>query len=1381
MPVVAAANAFAALATTTLATKVLVYGSILVGSFIIGRALVPSIPKLNSSAQDPKRVRSSFNAERTPARWVVGRARVGGWIYSMEEGLDGYFKITADISDPGFGYRALSVSIAVSESGFDAIEKVYINGAEVVMDRVASVNASGVYTLYGSGDTIPSIAPMVPSQDQERRIITQGGSFTSSSFTFKRIPGTLPLNDPDTILDVTITQGSTTEEINNISLAALYAEEASEGDMVTNDNSLRYTRGSWGIGITTDGSNGILIGVTDVGTYTVDIIAENRRSLYYVDLQDADNVAEYANLWVEPLGTERGDKVITRSDVAGNTPNTTDRRAQNVGIVWQYLFQPLEDLPGRDVHPSTATEELVWQSVPSFEYLCKGIRIRWPQDNAGTLQTDPAWTDNAAAILYWFLTDRCGVTPDVIDNASFRAAYTRCASSVVIGDTSINRGTCDGVIDSTDSTDPWPTIKEILFCFNGELVEVDGKIRIMAGVARAVTRFLTDADIISTDEILIAPPYRDRINAAVMGLVQSSENDYTTYELPEFIDTDAMERDGSKLSVDLGTRAFVRDPRRAQQLVAVELKKARARATYTYTLAPGATFDKLTWAPGDIVGVTDSETGLSNMRMKILQTTLNADFSVTVVLQESPVGIYDDTTVVLPPLDTSPPPPPARDDRPAAPSGFTAVGSIDVEGGRIVSRIRCAVDDYRVATVFHIVGPNGYEERVIAFGEYTFEVPEEGTYEIKARTIVGRFESSGVDRSVTISYASLNPPTPVLGTVTSNITFNNARTNAEVRLVVNWTSTNFDTIVKLVGKSTPVGTDNADVNEEQLIPSDQSSATFLVPGLGDLTLTLQHQLTAIDRQGTILSSDRTVGIGTHTPTTIVPTTSIDTNIADDGTIVSDIIFNWASQPDRTRVQVEGPEMYDRTRETLEPPLRFSVYRQGTYTYSAEHYNAHAEGTEVTGSVSVDWSGITPTQRLRGSANSNGRIVNITLEEARQRHITQAEFRYTFRPEGDTTSPSAITTETEWNAAAVLGRFPYSTHITTSVETNGTYRVYGRAVNSAGLLGPISEIGTVFIFIVIEGGGSVEFGTNWDGVFDFMDILSNSGPAGDIIVYNPGDVYTLTKGQFSNVEGWPFGKEKTWSMTFPRANNRDIRTTKDQERIRWTVGTNNQAEGSAWPHQWVDGDADIYLGTFSLERTGEGFQVGITLKKGTGTGTEVTEENEVLMGLEQRGTFTLTYGSTTINIASPDYSDNVASDDTEPFLWIPPTGVQSQLNALLNGLVDGSITDDVVLKLRESPSFQSPVVDLGELRTWSVAMFATILQPTNPQAPTITPVSTYTITLEYGPTTALGNVRTISPASFIQIQNLRHIRVRVNLSEAWVGSAFSSLRLQWGRE
>ena len=102
-----------------------------------------------------------------------------------------------------------------------------------------------------------------------------------------------------------------------------------------------------------------------------------------------------------------------------NFPVAWDATHQLNGVSWVHIELRQPDY-GND------TEDRFWTQIPNVEYLLKGKKITWPG------QAIAVWTESAAAIRHWWLTNR-RLRPDIsIDDASVISAHSLCEELVSI-------------------------------------------------------------------------------------------------------------------------------------------------------------------------------------------------------------------------------------------------------------------------------------------------------------------------------------------------------------------------------------------------------------------------------------------------------------------------------------------------------------------------------------------------------------------------------------------------------------------------------------------------------------------------------------------------------------------------------------------------------------------------------------------------------------------------------------------------------------------------------------------------------------------------------------------------------------------------------------
>lgn len=319
---------------------------------------------------------------------------------------------------------------------------------------------------------------------------------------------------------------------------------------------------------------------------------------------------------------------------------TTDHQLPGMSWLYVKLNQP---------NYGVKVERRFWKGFPTLQFRVRGLRLTWPG------QTTPRWTDNAAAIRYFWLTQRRAVPETLIDAADFRAAYDLCDESVTVPlppayadyESTARRYSVNGIIRSGDDAE---TVEAQLdYAWQGYAVEAGGIFYFRPGASRTPTLTITPDDIEAVVSVEPAPPLQQRINAVSFGLRQSREHDWLELTLPEYVDADAVNRDRRKLPTSLASLEFITSAVQALRLTAQLLRRARATATYTMRVKPYSGFANMRLIPTDRVLVTCPQYGLTNTRLTILKTVTHDDWSTTLVLTEDPADLYNDK-VELPTL-----------------------------------------------------------------------------------------------------------------------------------------------------------------------------------------------------------------------------------------------------------------------------------------------------------------------------------------------------------------------------------------------------------------------------------------------------------------------------------------------------------------------------------------------------------------------------------------------------------------------------------------------------------------------------------------------------------------------------------------------------------
>ncbi len=295
-------------------------------------------------------------------------------------------------------------------------------------------------------------------------------------------------------------------------------------------------------------------------------------------------------------------------------------------------------------------EKRLFTRVPNIEFLVKGIKITWPGQTAGK------WTENAAALRYWWETERRGRPATAIHQGDFSAAYTLCDREVTVSlpsgyegfNATSMRYSINGMVESGDDVSRVETNMDAAWA--GQVVEAGGMLRFRPGGIRPATSeiVLTDKNIIDGPVTRPWPGLQERVNAVNTEILQSREHEWTSLSLPEYVDAAALTRDGHKRPAQVRLE-YVVDPIAAGRLQATNLRRQRESLRVQFTIMPGESFEHMEYVPTEVVKLTSSELGLTEQLMEVERVEYREDWSVNLTLREVLDGTYADT-LVLPPL-----------------------------------------------------------------------------------------------------------------------------------------------------------------------------------------------------------------------------------------------------------------------------------------------------------------------------------------------------------------------------------------------------------------------------------------------------------------------------------------------------------------------------------------------------------------------------------------------------------------------------------------------------------------------------------------------------------------------------------------------------------
>lgn len=432
------------------------------------------------------------------------------------------------------------------------------------------------------------------------------------------------------------------------------------------------------------------------------------------------------------------------------------------------LHQPYRETSGENAQEQY---DVLWAGFPNIQFGMFGNLIQWPIDTAGNLNHEPEWTDSLMPWIYWWGTHFVEKPPEIFNAPSMLAAHALGDQTPVLRDAPpkgfdgiYKRYSINGVIRAGD--DPRQVLDEMLFAGAAQLVEDGGQWYLLPGAEPTGTAIITDDDIIKESvEIQPVQTLSQRYNSISVGLAQSKPHEYESYQLPEIRDEAAINRDGGVIHADTGTRQFVNEPIKAQQLGMIQLRLQRGALRVSMTLRHGDDFKNFNHRIGDLVRVRYEQAGWNDdgigKKFVIEQMSIRTvdGPQVALTMREYVEGVYDDVGV-LPGLRAPETPPSIRPPTPPAVEGLTISTREYLEGVTPTGEMSVAWTDTETPISVLVNGPGGFLDYQIAVDSpLKLTVTTAGTYRLSIRHIVDGNEGLVSSRDVEILFLGLVPGT----------------------------------------------------------------------------------------------------------------------------------------------------------------------------------------------------------------------------------------------------------------------------------------------------------------------------------------------------------------------------------------------------------------------------------------------------------------------------------------------------------------------------------------------------------------------------------------------------------------------------------------------
>ena len=398
--------------------------------------------------------------------------------------------------------------------------------------------------------------------------------------------------------------------------------------------------------------------------------------------------------------------------------------------------------------------------IPNMSFLVRGIQFNYPDPNDAT-STIFGWTNNAAAIRYWWLTERLGILSDNINRDNFVRAFNICETKITptlpdFGDdppdwanddnlVSFRKYSINGILQSGEK--PSRVEREFDDAWQGSVVEEGGQLHFYPGAEQIEAGSVDGNDLLLGYPAVItpAPSLAQRVNAVSITIQQSTFHNFNQYSLRTIEDIEKRDKTdlGEYLQQDLGTWRWLQNPAAAYMVGLINLRRARSSMTIQLTLPPGTSDDPtkyLAMSAGKNYIVDIPQDNIDERPMQLLEKQIHAGtdgLRVDAVFVDAPSDIYD-PSYKLPAIEDPPPYTPTRiGARPAKPTNLVAepTGRVN-DDGTYHFRIKASVDTTPIRKIFRLFAGDDEWSVETAESEFVFEISAPlGPMRLQARTI----------------------------------------------------------------------------------------------------------------------------------------------------------------------------------------------------------------------------------------------------------------------------------------------------------------------------------------------------------------------------------------------------------------------------------------------------------------------------------------------------------------------------------------------------------------------------------------------------------------------------------------------------------------------
>ena len=293
-----------------------------------------------------------------------------------------------------------------------------------------------------------------------------------------------------------------------------------------------------------------------------------------------------------------------------------------------------------------------WEAPPDIQFLLKGRKIRWPGGPTENGVVVPAWTENAAAIRWWWETERRGVEPSKIDLQAFEEAYALCNELVTYqlppkpegrDDAFSSRSLRYSINGIAFDDDPPDNIeREFDFAWHGRMEYRNGVHKMLPGAQREAKWIIGERDLLEEPAIQLGIREEGVVTGVQVVLAQSRDHDFGEMDM-----TPARVYHEVGETIQLGKRAFVNDPHQAGRLGTLTLREEREKEIVSIRVAPGRGLSRQGIRIGDLLRLTAQSADESGRTYRVVQHEIDdEDESVRMAL--TPDIEWTDSFVAIP-------------------------------------------------------------------------------------------------------------------------------------------------------------------------------------------------------------------------------------------------------------------------------------------------------------------------------------------------------------------------------------------------------------------------------------------------------------------------------------------------------------------------------------------------------------------------------------------------------------------------------------------------------------------------------------------------------------------------------------------------------------